>query len=370
MKKINLILCAAIISAIMCGCGPKNQYTISGTVDSPDMNGKQVYMFNLYSQNEAPVDSAVIIDGKYTFRNTVDEPWMAMAGIPDGFIFMLVVEPGNIVIQGDSVTGTPLNVKLREFYRKQFAIQLENEKNSMEYMAQYENATDDEARAQAVHMIDSLEAQNTANMVEANWKLYNENNDNILGVKAMLDIIDFSNYTYAEADSLLKTASPRVANDKSVLDKLEHLRILDMTSVGKHYTDLQCDNGKLSDLIDGKFAIIDFYASWCIPCRNEIKNYLVPLWENYKDKGVVVVGLNISEQGDAATRKLTHEKTVSELGMTYPQLTDSTSNAARTYGVKYIPQIILIAPDGTILARDLYGTNIENTLTNAMENTR
>ena len=156
---------------------------------------------------------------------------------------------------------------------------------------------------------------------------------------------------YAAEDGTLVDSS--MATDSNVV-----LRDIE-TSVGHHYIDIEGVDGRLSDLIDGRLAVVDFYASWCAPCRIEIKNNLVPLWEKYRQQGLVVVGLNVWERGDAAARRDAHEKVMADLDITYPQLVDSTRTATDTYGVLGIPQIMLIGPDGTILARDLRGAAIE-----------
>ena len=245
----------------------------------------------------------------------------------------------------------------------------EQQSAGVQKAARYDALLNETWEAKDEHLlpvIDSLEALCNARTVEANWKLYHENEDNILAVRAMENILHAGEFTYNELDSIVKNASPMVAGNKTVQAKLEQLRAIDATSAGKHYTDIQGVDGKLSDLIDGKLALVDFYASWCGPCRNEIKDNLVPLWKKYEKKGLVIVGLNVWERGDAAARKAAHEKVMADLGITYPQLVDSTRTATNTYGVNGIPQIMLIGPDGTILARDLRGAAIEEAIVKAL----
>ena len=373
MKKINAIICTAAIFTLLASCGGKNQFTINGTVDIPELEGQTLYMLDMNQagatgtcgDSEGPVDSVVVANGKFTFRGTVEEPWMAAIGGPDlPFFCYVMVEPGNIVIVNDSIGGTPLN---DSYYAFKHSLDLSDiEEQMQEYLPLYYSAPNAKERAEMERILDSLDALGNARILEANWKLYNENKDNLLGVMAMEDIVQAGDFTYSELDSIIKTASPNVAESKQVKAKLEQLRCVEATAAGKHYTDIQGVDGKLSDLIDGKLALVDFYASWCGPCRNEIRDNLVPLWKKYQKKGLVIVGLNVWERGDAAARKAAHEKVMADLGITYPQLVDSTRTATDTYGVQGIPQIMLIGPDGTILARDLRGTAIEEAIINAL----
>ena len=365
MKKINVIICAATLMALVAGCGGKHQFTLNGSTDMSELEGRQLYLLNVNDEDAGPVDSAMVTDGKFSFKGTVEEPWMAALGGPDlPYFLYVVVEPGTITVVNDSIGGTPLNDRLQAYNA---GLDLNDIDSQMkEYIPLYYAATSAQERAAAERVLDSLEAVGNARMLEANWKLYHENEDNLLAITAMENILQAGEFSYGELDSIVKTASPAVANNKSVQTKLAQLHAIEETSVGKHYTDIQGVDGKLSDLIDGKVALVDFYASWCGPCRNEVKDNLVPLWKKYQKKGLVIVGLNVWERGDAEARKAAHEKVMADLGITYPQLVDSTRTATDTYGVRGIPQIMLIGPDGTILARDLRGAAIEEAIVNAL----
>ena len=113
---------------------------------------------------------------------------------------------------------------------------------------------------------------------------------------------------------------------------------------------------KLSDFVNrSKYVLVDFWASWCQPCRQEIPN-IIRTWDKYKGKGLEVVGVAVSDKpGDTA-------KAVKELGISYTVFNETDDSASTAYGIQTIPQLFLIGPDGTILASGIRGEQIEETV--------
>ncbi|BDF52621.1 thiol:disulfide interchange protein [Odoribacteraceae bacterium] len=106
----------------------------------------------------------------------------------------------------------------------------------------------------------------------------------------------------------------------------------------------------------GKYVLIDFWASWCGPCRREIPN-IKKVYAEFKDKGLQVVGVSI-DNSDKAWKKALEEE-----NMDYLQLYDPEGITSKLYNYNGIPFIILISPEGIILEKGLRGENIREKIT-------
>jgi thiol-disulfide isomerase/thioredoxin len=102
----------------------------------------------------------------------------------------------------------------------------------------------------------------------------------------------------------------------------------------------------------GSYTIVDFWASWCGPCKAEAPN-VIAVFEKYRDKGLVVIGVPVNDKQEAT------EKAMRDLGIHYPQVLDPSQALAERFNIAGIPYIILFAPDGSIVAEGLRGAQID-----------
>jgi cytochrome c biogenesis protein CcmG/thiol:disulfide interchange protein DsbE len=94
----------------------------------------------------------------------------------------------------------------------------------------------------------------------------------------------------------------------------------------------------------GQVVVVNFWASWCLACREE-HPHLLAAWERYRERGVVLVGIDYQDTEDAALAY------AAEMGGDWPLVTDPRSRTAIEYGVYGVPETFVIAPDGTITAK-------------------
>ena len=345
MKNRNLffLVAAAAATVVSCNSNPSS-YTIDGTVADSTLNGDMVYLTDMASRDV--LDSAVIADNKFQFKGKADTAFVGMLQVPSFYRMGFIVENGHIAVElgeTDKVSGTPLNDEFASFMNDIDSLNQIFIAKQQEIIAK--GLSDEEASAEwdkvqltfIMPEIDKLFSQ-----------YFDRNNNNAVGAWTLFNW----DLSPERLDSVINLAGETLKADPLVKVMNQRLEIWKKTAEGQMFTDFtieQPDGTKvsLSDYVGkGKYVLVDFWASWCGPCRGEIPN-IKELYDKYHAKGLDVLGVAVWDKPEDT------QAAIKELGIVWPQIINAQQIPTELYGIQGIPHIILFAPDGTIAARDL-----------------
>ena len=361
MKKIVLFAAAGLMS--LAACQEKAGYIIKGTAEGV-ADGDTVFLQKQTEEGFEALDSVVVKNGTFEFKGTPDSVAVSrfvtyMKG-DARMAAMVFVEKGNIQVNlspmESRISGTPNNDTYQKFmdeYQK-----IGKEMNDMYQKIKGDTLLTEVQRDSLMEVLDKKETEG----MDRIYQLVSENIASAAGVHLLT--MFGSSFEVEKVQPLLEKIPAAFADNEEVKALKEHVETVAKTSVGKKFIDftLNTPEGKpvkLSDFIAANnYTLIDFWASWCGPCRKEMPN-VVEAYKAFKDKGFGIVGVSLDENADK------WKEAITALNITWPQMSDlqGWNNAgAKLYGVNSIPATVLVDQEGTIVARNLRGDAIKSKL--------
>lgn len=367
--KNTFLLLMAMFPAIL--FGQENKFKIIGTIGTYNKPAK-VYL-RYYINKATVIDSVTPKNGVFSFSNTfTGDPLNAVLAFSkkgDGFKYddykQLFLENGNITVSAtDSIAksvikGTPTN---DDNSRYNEALKVVNDAyNILE--AKQKNATTVQKNSTEFEKENnktekSIEAQELA----INKKFIQENPNSYLSLVVMESVAYSADYT--DLEQLYNGLSANIkATDagKKFGERLPKLKLVAIGSLAPDFAEADT-SGKLVSLssFKGKYVLVDFWASWCSPCRRENPN-VVKVFNRFKKQNFTVLGVSLDRPGN----KEKWLKAIHNDGLAWTHVSDLKfwdSKTAALYVVRAIPQNFLIDPNGKIIGKNLRGEDLENKL--------
>ena len=334
------------------------KYAVSGTYTE---NGKKVYLIDQLT--DKAIDSMVVASGKFSFTGTADkDALMAVKAEKRSWTidFFNDGTPVIININDSTLKGSSLNERLAKLEVEQDIprriMSAKTSKMSKEEIMEHQDEIMDEMNK----MIDNMTAF-------ANKVFKEERNSLIPVVFAGYYFVDNGVEAYDELvkENVMFANHPYLKKTRDDVEAILKPKDSPKTAfIGQQFTDLEMadPNGKMhkiSELVgEGKYVLVDFWASWCGPCRAEMPNVL-EAYNKYHEKGFEVIGVSFDEKKDAWI------KAVNQLKMPWLQISDLKGwkcAAAPIYKIDGIPDNILIDPQGKIIERALRGKALQSRL--------
>lgn len=392
MKPIIIITLLCCASLMACQQKPDG-YLINGEI-AGSSDGMKVTLQNEAVYPPVIVDSTTIQNGKFRFEGKLELPGMYQiiidkGGKGDGAEMLasrFYLENSDITYSGH-IDSLPTYYWSKDTFRKEPVIKgsatqdlynqyrketAANSKKSSELFEEYLKvyhvpSIDGVFNTEEGIRISREQAEIGKKLDIARWNFIEKNAGSVVGYDLASQFLEgmYVNLTVPQIDQLTEIITKAWANNPTMADtfkaKAEKAKAM---ALGAKYQDIELMNPKgemvkLSDYVpEGKYVMLEFWASWCGPCRGEIP-HLRHVYKDYKDKGFEMISISIDE------KKKDWEKAMKEEDMVWTQLCDPkgfNGPVAKQYNISGVPTCIILDKEGRIFKTDMRGAALDAVL--------
>ncbi len=367
MRKLFLLIVCLLPSVLF---AQEGKYVLQGKVGNLNAPAKAYLLYR--NGDQSVTDSAIVKNGAFEFTNTLEAPTkgtlvMSHDGTfdpnsrtrPDDLL-QVFLEPVKFSvtsadsIKNASVKGSPLNDDNKKL---EASLKPINAKMDV-LMAEYKGASEDDKKSEEYQKgIESRYNAIQEEMNEVYLSFIKANPSSFMSV-VVLNYYAGSNPEVEKIEPVFNQLSSEMKNTKegkTFASRIENLRKTSIGAIAPEFTQADPAGKEISlTSFRGKYLLIDFWASWCGPCRKENPN-VVAAYNQYKDKNFEILGVSLDNKKDAWLGAIEKD------GLTWPQVSDigGWKNAvAQQYAVQSIPQNFLLDPSGKIIAKNLRGDEL------------
>ena len=357
----NLLVIAAVFSVLV-SCSKPTGYVIKGQI-----KGKENGLIQLMKYKDGrwvTEDSASIKNGKFELKGKTDLPELRIVSIPpQTVVAQFFAENGTLTLEG-SMDSLHATVVKGSKSNDEFSIlkkELQNINKETQGLQQKYNAARQSGNEDAMKR-----AQIDYEAMMGNQKVYTKNfirEHPKSTVSPLIVLMQLANEMSShDLDTLVAFLDPSIKSSIYVAELTKLADKMRITAVGGLAADFTLNTPEGTPLslssLRGKIVLIDFWASWCGPCRKENPN-VVRVYQKFKDKGFDIIGVSLDKE------KSLWVKAIADDQLTWHHVSDLKfwqNEAAVKYGVQSIPCAILIDKEGKIIAKNLRGDELEKKL--------
>ena len=351
MRKLLLSIVAA--SMTLAACNAQSGYKVTGTVEGmPD--GKAI----IATVNGSSLDTlakADVKNGSFEFTGNVSEPtgaYIMVIGQRGAIPFML--ENANITVNAGQAGLTVTGSEGQKIYDQFMAINTTTHQEAMKLQQEYQAANGDQAKMQAVQeayakLMTDAQAKET--------ELIKANPDSYVSTFVIVSSMGQMEYEQLkERYNLLGEKAKASAQGKAIAAQIAKLESTAIGQIAPNFT-ITTPEGESISLYDikGKVKLIDFWASWCGPCRGE-NPHVVEIYKEYHPKGLEIFGVSLDNNKEAWVKAIADDGLVWKHGS---DLKGWQSAPAQLYSVSGIPHTVLLDENNKIIAKNLRGDELK-----------
>lgn len=372
IKRLTIICIVLVIAS--CKKAPKaidGGYLINAKINNVE-DGKTASIFKTEDSKRVILETDTIKNGKVEFSGKVDIPdayYLSVDGIPGSMPFILENTVMDVTIYKDSLAKSKITgSKENDLNAEYMAHSLNLRKASKELQERYQEA---QTKKDNAKLLTIRRAYDSLRKVGKNYDIdFVKNNSNhVMGAITLQRLLRSRNISVEEAETFYKTLNDTIKKSsasKAIISQIQTQKATETGSVAPAFSGKTPDGKTLAlNDIKGKVIIIDFWASWCGPCRRENPN-VVKLYKKYHKKGLEIIGVSLDKQ----TQEQRWKDAIKKDKLTWPQVSNLqgwNEPIAKLYNVRSIPRTFILDENKKIIAKNLRGENLEKKIAELLD---